>query len=106
MPPLKTQLEKAFATLLEHKKPELYLLFTTRGGGAQILNDRYATEADRNAAAVAMMERFPEQLFYKLDVIYTREGVVPKLTALLPRLLVKGLKVPGTNETRGTREWY
>ena len=82
MPPLKTQLEKAFATLLEHKKPELYLLFTTRGGGAQILNDRYATEADRNAAAVAMMERFPEQLFYRLDVIYTREGVVPKLTSL------------------------
>ena len=82
MPPLKTQLEKAFAMLLKHKEPEFHLLFTTRGGGAEILNDRYATEADRNAAAVAMMEEFPEQLFYKLDVIYTRDGAVPKLTPL------------------------
>jgi hypothetical protein len=29
-----------------------------------------------------MMERFPEQLFYKLDIIYTPDGAVPKLTPL------------------------
>jgi hypothetical protein len=50
MPPLKTQLEKAFAMLLKHKEPEFHLLFTTRGGGAEILNDRYATEASDPSA--------------------------------------------------------
>jgi hypothetical protein len=29
-----------------------------------------------------MSDRFPEQLFYRLDVIYTPEGAVPKLTPL------------------------
>jgi hypothetical protein len=75
-------LANGFATLFRHKEPEFYLLFTTRRGGAEILNDQYANEAERNGVGVEMMERFPEQLFYKLDIIYTPDGAVPKLTPL------------------------
>jgi hypothetical protein len=82
MSPLKTNIKSAFATLFRHKEPEFYLLFTTRRGGAEILNDQYASEAERDGVGVQMMERFPEQLFYKLDIIYTPDGAVPKLTPL------------------------
>ena len=46
MSPLKTNIKSAFATLFRHKEPEFYLLFTTRRGGAEILNDQYASEAE------------------------------------------------------------